>query len=157
MINVKHLIGALILVLLGIESKAQYTISTDFGSLARCDTMTRGPFCVWWDKHYSVPRDVPSFLDSLVKFRAVCIDDLDLRDPVNISKGHYINVYLHYSGDVFPNWFHSIATQKDSRGNIYAAVPVGLHLRFSTMAYVSFYLFQDNHSSTGFDYSLDGQ
>lgn len=153
---ITQLFIALGLFLSSFQINAQYTILTDFGSVTTCDTMTRGPFCVWWDNSFTAPVNVSDFLDSLNRFRSVCINDLNMQDPVNIANGNYINYYLHEPNDLFPAYFGNFQTN-DSYGNAFVTIPKGYHLNFSNAAHETFHVFQNNHSSPGFDYSGDAQ
>ncbi|MCH2044103.1 MAG: hypothetical protein MK212_08160, partial [Saprospiraceae bacterium] len=138
----KQTLIGLILFLTNFQSNAQYTILTDFGSLTTCDTMTRGPFCVWWDNSFSTPANVSAFLDSLNRYREICINDLGMQDPINVTNGNYINYYLHEPNDLFPSYFGNFLST-DSHGNVFVTIPKGYHLYFPNAAHETFHVFQN--------------
>jgi len=139
------------------KANAQYQLISQFGNLTTCDTMTQGPFCVWWDKSFGVaPADLDQFLDSLNKFRDICLQELNLKDPPNVANQVFINYYLHRPNDVFPTWFGNFMSS-DSLGHAFVTIPWGYHTNYPNAAHETFHVFQFNHSSTGFDYAGDGQ
>lgn len=150
------LISATILICSFSNARAQYTILSEFGDLETCDTMTNGPFCVWWDNSYPAPEFVIDFLDRLVEFRVECLGELGLQDPPAVEDGNFINYYLHESGDVFPAYFGNYVGG-DIYGNAFATIPKWLHWDFSNAAHETFHIFQYAHTSPGYDYTADGQ
>ena len=138
------------------EIKAQYNILTDFGSPSTCDTMTQGPFCVWWDNSYASPPLVSRLLDSLNNYRNICVNTFNLPDPVNIANGNYINVYLHQPGDLFPTFFGNFV-DTDSYGNLFITIPKVKYWDNRNTLDLAFRLFQSGHNSPGFRYPFDAK
>ncbi|MFT5821290.1 MAG: hypothetical protein ACI8ZM_002542 [Crocinitomix sp.] len=150
------IISAILLTCSFSNARAQYTILTEFGDLETCDTMTKGPFIVWWDNSYPAPEFVSDFLDRIVEFRTQCLDDYNLQDPPAVEDGNYINYYFHESGDVFPDYFGNYVGG-DTYGNAYVTIPKWLHWNFSNAAHETFHVFQYARTSPGYDYTDDGQ
>lgn len=135
---------------------AQYTILSQFGNLTDCDTMTRGPFIVWWDNNWNMAADADEMLDSLLAYRDDCINNLGMQDPPNPPAGHYYNVYIHRQNDVFPGgWGNGQGT--DQNGFPYLTLPVGAHNDWINVSHEGFHVFQYSATSPGFAYSGDSQ
>ncbi len=138
------------------SGKAQYTINSEFGNLIDCDTLTSGIYIVWWDNDWDYEADATVLLDYMNVYRDVCLDELNMQDPPNPIDGYYYNVYLHQSGDIFPNgWGNGQGT--DSNGYPYLTLPIGAHNDWINVAHETFHVFQYSGNSPGFDYSGDSQ
>lgn len=79
--------------------KAQ-TISSEHGNLTFCDTMTRDVFIVWWDKDFDYSAEADILLDSMLSYRNICLNALNMQDPLSIQDGYYCNIYIHTPGDM---------------------------------------------------------
>jgi hypothetical protein len=89
-------------------------------------------------------------------YREDCLNDLAMQDPPNPQDGYYYNVYLHQSGDVFPNgWGNGQGT--DINGYPYLTLPIGAHNDWINVAHETFHVFQYSGTSPGFEYAGDSQ
>lgn len=136
--------------------QAQYSLNSVYGNLSDCDTMTRGIYVVWWDNNWNMTADADELLDSMIRYRNDCLNDLAMADPPNPPAGYYYNVYLHRSNDVFPSgWGNGQGT--DSNGYPFLTLPVGAHNDWVNVAHETFHVFQYSATSPGFAYSGDSQ
>jgi hypothetical protein len=92
-----------------------YTINSEHGNLAECDTMTRGIFIVWWDSDFNYATQADLALDSMMAFRNACLNELGMQDPLNAQDGFYCNMYIHTPGNAsdffavnYPNWGNGV-------------------------------------------------
>lgn len=135
---------------------SQYTINSLYGNLTDCDTMTRGIFIIWWDNDWNMAADADQLLDTMLAYRDDCLNILNMADPPNPNDGYYYNVYIHRSGDIFPNgWGNGQGT--DGNGYPFLTLPVGAHNDWVNVAHETFHIFQYNANSPGFAYSGDSQ
>ena len=94
-----RLILTVILTVAFLQAESQYTINSYFGNLEECDTMTRGIYIIWWDNDFNYGNQVDVLLDSMLSYRATCLEDLIMADPPNTDDGYYYNVYIHTPGN----------------------------------------------------------
>ncbi len=135
---------------------AQYSLNSLYGNLTDCDTMTRGIYVVWWDNDWNMAADADVLLDSMIRYRNDCLNDLAMADPPNPPAGYYYNVYLHRPNDVFPSgWANGQGT--DGNGYPYLTLPVGAHNDWVNVAHETFHVFQYSATSPGFAYAGDSQ
>ncbi len=135
---------------------AQYTLNSLYGNLNDCDTMTRGIYVVWWDNDWNMAADADILLDSMIRYRTDCLNDLGMADPPNPPNGYYYNVYLHRPNDVFPSgWGNGQGT--DANGYPFLTLPVGAHNDWVNVAHETFHIFQYSATSPGFAYAGDSQ
>ncbi|NOQ71413.1 MAG: hypothetical protein GQ574_05405 [Crocinitomix sp.] len=146
---------ALILFITLTPAKAQYTINDVFGDLTECDTMTRGGFIVWWDQDFDMTTEAIMLLDSLMSYRDICLDELDMMDPPNPLDDYFYNIYATNGGDFFaPNgWGQGQGT--DINGYPFLTLPNLWDVE--SVAHEVFHVFQYNATSPGFSYSGDSQ
>ena len=138
------------------NGQAQYTINSEYGNLIDCDTVTSGIYIVWWDNGWDYQADAELLLTYMESYRDVCLNDLSMQDPPNPTDGYYYNVYLHHSGDIFPNgWGNGQGT--DTNGYPYLTLPIGAHNDWVNVAHETFHVFQYSGTSPGFSYSGDSQ
>ena len=131
---------------------AQYAIKSEFGNLTDCDTTTSGIYIVWWDNDWNYQADAEMMLSYMNTYREVCLNELDMQDPPNPTDGYYYNVYLHHSGDIFPDgWGNGQGT--DANGYPYLTLPIGAHNDWMNVAHETFHVFQYSGTSPGFAYS----
>jgi hypothetical protein len=140
--------------------KAQFTIHSTFGDLTECDTMTHGIYIVWWDKDFNYSAQVNVLLDSMIHYRTICLNDLDMMDPPNPMDGYYYNVYIHTPGnanDFFHpyNWGNGQGT--DNNGYPFLTLPNGVLNDWVNNAHETFHIFQYSANAPGFSYSGDSQ
>ncbi len=136
--------------------QAQFTINSYFGNLNDCDTLSRGIYLVWWDNDFDLEEEASLMLDSMMVYRQSCLNELNMEDPPNPQDGYYYNVYIHTSGDIFPDgWGNGQGT--DPNGYPYLTLPIGAHLDWVNVAHETFHIFQYSANSPGFAYSGDSQ
>ena len=137
------------------QVKAQYTILDVYGDLTECDTMTRDGFIVWWDQDFDMSAEVIVLLDSLMSYRDICLDELNMMDPPNPLDNYYYNIYATNPGDFFaPNvWGQGQGTAVN--GYPFLTLPNLWDLE--SVAHEVFHVFQYNATSPGFTYSGDSQ
>ena len=139
-----------------ISVQAQYSINSEFGNLTDCDTISRGIYIVWWDNDWDYKTDAEVLLDSMIKIRNKCLNELDMQDPPNPIDGHFYNVYLHHAADIFPSqWANGQGT--DINGYPFLTLPIGAHNDWVNVRHETFHIFQYNANSPGFAYSGDSQ
>lgn len=141
-------------------AKAQLTINDVYGDLQECDTMTRSIYIVWWDKDFNYGSQVDVLLDSMISYRATCLDSMAMMDPPNPLDGYYYNVYIHTPGNsngyFYPNnWGNGQGT--DSNGYPFLTLPSGVLTDWVNNAHETFHIFQYNANAPGFAYSGDSQ
>ena len=129
-----------------------YVVQSEFGDFVSCDTLSQGVFVVWWDKQNDLSAEAAFLLDSMMTYRAYCLDSLDMQDPPNPQDGYFYNVYLHEPGDVFPDGW-SCGQGTDTYGYPYLTLPVGTVCGqdWITMSHESFHVFQYSSDAPGFD------
>ncbi len=138
------------------EAQSQYTINSEFGNLTECDTVTSGIYIVWWDNNWDRQAEAELLLSYMNNYRDVCLNDLGMQDPPNPTDGFYYNVYLHQSGDVFPDgWGNGQGT--DTNGYPYLTLPIGAHNDWINVGHETFHVFQYSGTSPGFEYAGDSQ
>ncbi len=140
--------------------RAQYTINNIFGNLTDCDTMTRGIYIVWWDKDFDYASQVDVLLDSMLHYRTICLNDLDMQDPPNAQDGFYYNVYIHTPGnmnDVFHQYGWSNGQGTDNNGYPFLTLPNGVLNDWVNNAHETFHIFQYSANAPGFAYSGNSQ
>ncbi|HMQ88974.1 MAG TPA: DUF6055 domain-containing protein, partial [Flavilitoribacter sp.] len=158
---IRHLIQpsffiSTLLLFTALSGRAQFTINDTFGDLTECDTMTRGIFIVWWDKDFDLTAKADQLLDTMISYRNICLNDLDMADPPNPENGYYYNVYLHGGGFFAPqNWGNGQGT--DSNGFPFLTLPKDAVNDWVNTAHETFHIFQYNANSPGFAYSGDSQ
>ncbi|MEM7036575.1 MAG: hypothetical protein AAF570_06295 [Bacteroidota bacterium] len=157
----RHFHGSLLVLLLAClfsprPTKAQYALQTEFGNTTLCDTMTRGIYCVWWDKNWNYATDADILLDSMLRYRTYCLNQLNMQDPPNPPAGFYYNVYLHNGQDTFPNWWGN-GQGTDIYGQPYLTLPIGAHNDWVNVAHETFHVFQYSATAPGFAYAGDSQ
>lgn len=141
-------------------AKAQLTINNVYGNLAECDTMTKGIYIVWWDKDFNYAPQVEVLLDTMMSYRAICLNNMAMMDPPNPLAGYYYNVYIHNPGNsngfFYPyNWGNGQGT--DSNGYPFLTLPNGVLTDWVNNAHETFHIFQYNANAPGFAYSGDSQ
>ena len=158
---IRHLIQpsffiSTLLLFTALPGRAQFTINDTFGDLTECDTMTRGIFIVWWDKDFDLTAKADQLLDTMISYRNICLNDLDMADPPNPENGFYYNVYLHGGGFFAQqNWGNGQGT--DSNGFPFLTLPKDAVNDWVNTAHETFHIFQYNADSPGFAYSGDSQ
>ncbi|MCB9169228.1 MAG: hypothetical protein H6594_02630 [Flavobacteriales bacterium] len=148
------LLGTLLLI--SGPAQAQYTVLSQYGNFSDCDTMTRGIYIVWWDNNWNLAANATVLLDSMSSYRNVCLDQLGMFDPPNPMDGHYYNIYLHQSGDLFPSWFGN-GQGTDQNGYPYLTLPGPGGGSWVNVAHETFHIFQYSANSPGFAYNGDSQ
>ena len=140
-----------------------YIIKSQYGNLAECDTMSRGPFLLWWDKDLPL-SDAAGALDKMMSYRAECINELGMQDPPNAQAGAYVNIYAYQSNDYFSTvgitGGCSVGTEQYGtryRGP-YMACSAGIIQGLgNTRAHETFHFYQYAQTSPGFLYSGNSQ
>ncbi len=146
----------LITLFLYTKAHSQYTINSEYGNLTECDTVTSGIYIVWWDNNWDRQAEAELLLSYMNNYRDVCLNDLAMQDPPNPTDGYYYNVYLHQSGDIFPDeWANGQGT--DTNGYPYLTLPIGAHNDWINVGHETFHVFQYSGTSPGFEYSGDSQ
>lgn len=140
------------------ESKAQqYQIKSTFGDLTTCDTVTKGIYIVWYRKGQNVRAGLLSMLDSLMKYRNLCLNSYGLLDPPNVRDGYYFNIYMPKNNDSIPvKPGNGVSTDV----NKYPFMVVNMGNQnggYVNLAHETFHIFQYSNTSPGFDYSGDSQ
>ncbi len=135
---------------------AQYTINSVHTNTTECDTITRGPFIIWWDTDFDYSTEANEMLDSIMSYRTYCLNELNMQDPLSVQNGFYCNIYIHDSGnplDILGNngWGNGVGG--DSNGYPfmtlpdfviapnYGGTPIG---RWRNFAHEVFHLFQSH-------------
>lgn len=127
-----------------------YLVQSEFGDSISCDMMAQGIFLVWWDNKNDLSEEASILLDSMMAYREISLDTMEMRDPPNPEDGFYFNVYLHEQGDVFPNgWACGVGT--DTFGYPYMTLPIGVLGDWVTISHEAFHVFQYNSDAPGFE------
>ncbi|MBN1435381.1 hypothetical protein JW921_11510, partial [Candidatus Fermentibacterales bacterium] len=149
-------LAALAAVCLPLSASAQhgpvYSVLSEFGDFVSCDTLAQGIVVVWWDKGNDLSARAAALLDSMAAYRQYCLDSLDMQDPPNPGDGYYYNVYIHETGDVFPDgWACGQGT--DMYGYPYMTLPIGTVLGgdWMTISHEAFHVFQYSGDAPGFE------
>ena len=71
------------------EAKSQLTTNTVFGNVVECDTMSRSIYVVWWDNDFDLSEEVDVLLDSMISYRDICLNELNMMDPPNPIDGYF--------------------------------------------------------------------
>jgi len=80
-----------------------------------------------------------------------------MKDPPNIARGFYYNVYIHHGeDDLFPNWWENFQ-RTDRYGNPYLTLPSPYHTDKLNLAHEGFHVFQYQSNSPGFEYYGDSK
>jgi hypothetical protein len=135
------------------ESHA-YEILTQWGDTLTCDYRTQGGFIVWWDDQYDHYDEAGIMLDELIDIQNVCLNDYEMDDTPNIKDGYYYNVYIHRSGDLYPDGW-AMGQGTDNNRYPYLTIPSGLTGDMQGINHEGFHVFQYNATSDGFEYSGD--
>ena len=142
------------------EAKSQLTTNTVFGNVVECDTMSRNIYVVWWDNDFDLSEEVDVLLDSMISYRDICLNELNMMDPPNPIDGYFYNVYLHNPGnvnDVFAPYGWGNGQGTDTNGYPFLTLPTGLVNDWENTCHETFHVFQYNANSPGFAYSGDSQ
>lgn len=142
------------------EAKSQLTTNTVFGNVVECDTMTRSIFVVWWDNDFDLSEEVDVLLDSMISYRDICLNELNMMDPPNPIDGYFYNVYLHNpsnTNDVFYPYGWGNGQGTDTNGYPFLTLPTGLVNDWENTCHETFHVFQYNANAPGFAYSGDSQ
>lgn len=156
----KFRISLFLLLLSATGIRAQFTVNSVYGNFADCDTMSRGIFLVWWDKDFSYGSQVDVLLDSMLSYRDVCLNDLQMLDPPNPLNGYYYNIYIHTPGnaaDIFNGLGWANGQGTDSNGYPFLTLPNGVLTNWVNNAHEGFHIFQYNANSPGYAYSGNSQ
>lgn len=128
-----------------------YLVQSEFGDSLSCDLMARGIFLVWWDNKNDLSTEAAILLDSMTVYRDICLDTLTMQDPPNPQDGYYYNIYLHETGDVFPEgWGCGCGT--DCFGYPYMTLPIASLDNWITISHETFHVFQYSGDAPGFDH-----
>jgi len=148
---------AIIMLLITVNIRAQYTVNDTFADPAECVYMTRDAFVVWWDKDFDYTLQVDILLDQIIGYRNECLNELNMMDPPGIIDGYYQNIYLHGDGGYFDQygWGNGVGT--DSNGYPFYTMPYNLFNDIVTVAHEIFHLYQYSSNSPGFGYFGDSQ
>ncbi len=126
-----------------------YLAQSEFGDSLSCDYLAQGIFLIWWDNRNDLSQEAAVLLDSMAVYRGTCLNSLNFQDPPNPQNSFYFNVYLHESGDVFPEaWGCGVGT--DSYGYPYMTLPIGILNDWITISHESFHVFQYSSDAPGF-------
>ena len=159
-IFLKYIITFLIICFSFHLSYSQYTVNSTFGNFTDCDTMTSGIYIAWWDNDVDYSPQVGTLLDSMLSYRAACLDELGMQDPPNPEDGYYYNVYIHRPGDVNDVFFEygwGNGQGTDINGYPFLTLPNGVLNDWVNNSHETFHIFQYNANSPGFAYSDDSQ
>ncbi len=140
---------ALILFMLPAAINAQYTINSEPGNLAECDTMTRGIFIIWWDKDVDQSAQVDVMLDTMLAFQDFCLNKLGMQNPLGPLNGYYCNIYIHAPGNPedyffvnYPEWGNGVGG--DVNGFAFMTLPDYVIYNFRNLAHETFHIFQSH-------------
>lgn len=127
-----------------------YQIQSEFGDTVSCDYLSQGIYLVWWDNRNDLSQEAGVLLDSMMAYREICLNTMEMQDPPNPQDGYFFNVYLHEQGDVFPDgWSCGVGT--DSYGYPYMTLPIGILEDWVTISHETFHVFQYNSDAPGFE------
>ncbi len=136
-----------------------YTIHNEFGNFSQSDTLSKGPFLLWWDKKYPFPQ-ASTLLDNMIDFASDCYNNLNMSYPPNSLAGAYVDIYCHSSGaNDYLNQYVSgngVGTENyytKYQGPYYTSGRNTLTYDYSTVAHETFHLMQYNQNSPGYVYS----
>ncbi|MCX6180645.1 MAG: T9SS type A sorting domain-containing protein [Bacteroidetes bacterium] len=135
----------------------KYTIHSEYGNLSECDTMSKGPILLWWDKDFPLPK-AKMILDSMKSYMDECRKDLNMKYPPNVLAGAYVNVYA-YNTNCYLSKFvsgYGVGTENASnayRGPFFSSSADYLPSNYGNMAHETFHLMQYNQTSPGYVYS----
>ncbi len=142
------------------QAKSQFTINSVYGNLIDCDTVTRGIYIVWWDNSFDYSSQADVLLDSMISYRDICLNELEMMDPPNPLDGYYYNVYIHVPGntnDIFYQYGWGNGQGTDSNGYPFLTLPNSVLSDWLNNSHETFHIFQYNSNSPGFSYSGSGQ
>ena len=138
-----------ILFILPSSVNAQYTINSEHGDLAECDTMTRGIFIIWWDKDVDHSAQVDVMLDTMLAFQDFCLNNLGMQDPLGPLNGYYCNIYIHAPGNPddyfyvnYPEWGNGVGG--DINGYAFMTLPDFIIYNFRNLAHETFHIYQSH-------------
>jgi len=144
-----YLLLALLLGALPTLTRAQYAINSEHGDLLECDTMSRGIFLFWWDKDEDYSTIANSMLDTMQVLRDVCLNSLDMQDPLGALNGFYCNIYVHTPGSStdffavnFPEWGNGVGG--DINGYAFMTLPDFILGDWRNLAHETFHIFQSH-------------
>ena len=127
-----------------------YLVQSEFGDSISCDLMAEGIFLVWWDNKNDLSQEASLLLDTMMTYRDISLDTMEMQDPPNPEDGFFFNVYLHETGDVFPEgWACGVGT--DTFGYPYMTLPIGVLSDWVTISHETFHVFQYNSDAPGFE------
>jgi hypothetical protein len=161
--TIKAIITSLLMLLFlafSTDAKAQLTTNTVYGNFLDCDTMSRSIYLVWWDNDFDMSSEVDVLLDSMISYRDICLNELDMMDPPNPIDGYFYNVYLHNpsnTNDIFYQYGWGNGQGTDSNGYPFLTLPTGLANDWENTCHETFHVFQYNANAPGFSYSGDSQ
>ena len=124
-------------------------VRSQFGDPISCDMLPGGVFLIWWDVQNDLTEQAAELLDSLAIYRESLLYEFDMMDPPNVRDGFYFNIYLHESGDVFPEgWGCGVGT--DCYGYPYMTLPIGVLGNWLTIAHETMHVFGYSGDAPGF-------
>lgn len=139
-----------------LSAPAQFEVKSRYGNYTDFDTLTRGPFIVWWQNDRDFSAAASELLDTMMVLRELCLNEYRMQDPPNPRDGFFYNIYIHRGDDQFPEqWGNGQGT--DANRYPYLTLPHGVLGDWQTIRHETFHIFQYSANSPGFAYAGDSQ
>lgn len=114
--------------------------------------MTRGIYIVWWDKDFNYDAQVDVLLDTMMRYRDICLNSMSMMDPPNPVDGFYYNVYIHNPGNdngFFSPYDWGNGQGTDGNGYPFLTLPSGALSDWVNNAHETFHIFQYSANGSG--------